>query len=92
MQSITTDGGFRSRKLWLAIFCIGVISVGYGVAGVWATLAAVYGEFVMGVLAAAGIYSGSNVVAKHLFMKAAKKVKKKVAAPPADPPVEPAPQ
>lgn len=73
------DGGFKSRKLWMAVFAIVMIATGYIAAGLWSALSVVYGEFVAGVLAGASIYSGSNVLAKHLIMRGAKKKVKKEA-------------
>jgi hypothetical protein len=53
-----TDG-WKSRKLWTTILAMGLICWGFHVAGHPHDL---YGEFVMGILTASGIYKAASVL------------------------------
>lgn len=54
----------KSRKLTMAYIAMTVVAVGFLLTGLYPALGATFGEFIMGVLAAAGIYAGSNTLTK----------------------------
>lgn len=65
------DGGIRSRKMVMAYVTVLLITGGFLATGVWPALHVAYGEFVMGVLAAASIYAGGNTAVKWMSARAA---------------------
>jgi hypothetical protein len=67
------DGGFKSRKLWLTIFGVETLMVGWFAAGHWKTLAPSYPTFVGGVLGLIGLYFTGNVTTKATLAKTAAK-------------------
>lgn len=81
----------KGRKLRLAYLSIALIAVGFLATGLWGPLATTYGEFIMGLLAAASIYSGGNVAAKWLYLRNGGSAEAEPAkkAPKKGPPVEP---
>ncbi len=55
--------GWRSTKLHLALITMGLVSAAYGAAGFDHAL---FGEYCMALIAAAGIFSGSATVEKFV--------------------------
>lgn len=65
LAAILADHGIKSRKFLLTLIAIGVLLVGWLIAGHWSTLAPLFGEFVGGVVALVTVYLGGNVAARH---------------------------
>ena len=63
------DGGWASRKLHFSLLSAGLIFAGMCLGAHWAGVAAVYPEFVAGVLGVLSIFAGSNVATKWTFAK-----------------------
>ncbi len=61
--------GWHSTKLHLALITMSLMSIGYALTGFSPAL---YGEFCMGLTAAAGVYSGSSVAEKLTGKRPAK--------------------
>jgi xanthine/uracil permease len=59
----------QSRKYRLALIALGVILVGWGVAGFFTSLASMYSHLIAGVLGVLTIYYGGNVANKHIVGK-----------------------
>lgn len=55
------DDGWKSRKLWLAVFTMALIFGGWIFSG---RPTSTFGEMCMALIASAGIFSGSNVLEK----------------------------
>jgi hypothetical protein len=61
------DNGYSSRKLHLTYVILLLICAGYAATGRWPALSTTFPEFLTALLAASSIYSGANVIAKHLM-------------------------
>ena len=48
-----------------------LITAGFAATGIWPALHVAYGEFIMGILAAASIYAGGNTAVKWMPTRAA---------------------
>jgi hypothetical protein len=59
--------GFSSRKMIMAYVAMLATAAGFAASGVWPALVAAYPTYLMGILAATGIYTGTNVLEKHLL-------------------------
>lgn len=57
-----TGDGWKSKKLWTTVLAMGLIVWGFHVSGHPREL---FGEFVMGILTASGIYKAANVIEKR---------------------------
>lgn len=77
------DNGFKSRKMLMAYASMVLMLLGYALTALSPGLSVVYGEYVMGILGAATIYSGSNSFVKWSSFR---NNEKKVAVPPPEPP------
>lgn len=90
-----SDSGYKSRKMVMAYVVIFLMSLGFLAAGKWTSLSVVYGEFIMGLLAATSIFTGANAAIKWMAHKAHIKDKDKEIATELEvsdePPVEPLP-
>lgn len=89
-----SDGGYKSRKMVMAYVCLVLIALGFLGTAFWAGMATTYSEFIMGVLAAASIYTGGNTLTKWINAKhSSKKLKSSTSKPSAaDAPSEKPPQ
>lgn len=81
VQQFLADGGWKSRKLWLSIVCLGLLAGFVGLACHWAKIAGLYDEFTTGVLGVLSIYVGGNAAgrwatAKHVGSKVAEGAQK----------------
>lgn len=74
-EQLAKDGGYKSRKLWLAFFAIGVIFTGALCSAHWSAFGAVYDTLVGGVVGIAAAYFTGNVANKFVATRtrAAKK-------------------
>jgi hypothetical protein len=68
------DGGYKSRKLWLAVFGIVVLGGGWAASGHWTTLQTGFGTFTTAVVSLVGLYFGVNVGTKATLASAVVKV------------------
>lgn len=69
LQSFLADGGWRSRKLWLSVFCLVLLAGFVGAACHWASIAGLYSEFVAGVLGVLSIFIGGNAASRYATTK-----------------------
>jgi hypothetical protein len=65
LKSFLADGGWKSRKLWLSVFCLILLSAFVGAACKWASIAGLYSEFVAGVLGVLSIFIGGNAATRY---------------------------
>jgi hypothetical protein len=84
--NILSDGGFSSRKMWMAYVGMLFIAVGGVLAAYKPVFGPLYDTYVGGILGALGLFMTGNIAGKYVLAKAA-------AIPPATPPapVETAP-
>lgn len=85
-----SDGGWKSRKMWMAYVAMVLILGGYLVSGYWTTLHVVYPEYVMGILAATSIFTAGNAGVKWMGRSATPPPE--TPAKPVPPPSAPAPK
>lgn len=78
---MSPDGGYKSRKLTMAYVCLALMTMGFFATARWPSLAAVYMEYNMAVLAAASIYTGGNTITKWIQAKKTVKTVKKSEGP-----------
>lgn len=67
------DGGYRSRKLWYALFTSGTIFIGAIMSARWPAFSANYEVLVGGLLGSLGLYAGGNVGNKIAVARSQKK-------------------
>jgi hypothetical protein len=65
-----SDNGYKSRKMVMSYIVILLISLGFLGTGVWPALAASFGTFIMGILAAASIFTGANTAVQWMAHQA----------------------
>jgi hypothetical protein len=70
------DGGFKSRKMIISYVSILMIFLGFVLTAKYQALTVSFGEYCMGILAAASIYAGSNAATKWIFAKSQSSKKK----------------
>src|SRR4051812_33853027 len=75
------DGGYKSRKMWMAYAVMGLVTVGFFATGKWPALGVTFAEYCMAVLGATTIYVGGNSMTKWLT---ARNMKAGAVAPPAE--------
>ena len=66
------DNGWKSRKLAVSCAAMLFIALGWILTAKWGSLSITYPEFIAGILGAASIFAGSNVMAKHVLLKGKK--------------------
>jgi hypothetical protein len=71
------DNGIKSRKLWITISCMLLITLGFLITAKVPALANVYSEYCMWLLGAAALYGGANAVTKHVLAKNSKNLEDK---------------
>lgn len=74
------DGGYKSRKLWLAFFAIGAVFAGALCSARWQAFGAVYDTLVGGVVGIVAAYFTGNVANK--FVVTSRAPTKRVVRPP----------
>ncbi len=57
-------GGIASRKLWLSVLCLVLLTLAICLSIPWPNVAGLYGQFVGGVLGVLSIYCGANAVGR----------------------------
>lgn len=72
-EQLVKDGGYKSRKLWLAFFSIAIIFAGGVCASFWPGFSAIYTTFVNGVEVIAAAYFTGNVANKFVATKTRRK-------------------
>ncbi|NDC25724.1 MAG: hypothetical protein EBZ49_16560 [Proteobacteria bacterium] len=65
------DGGYKSRKLWLAFFAIGAVFAGALCSAKWQAFGAVYDTLVGGVVGIVAAYFTGNVANKFVVTRRA---------------------
>jgi hypothetical protein len=81
LQAFLNDGGLKSRKLWICVGGLVLLTVMVFVGCHYAAVAGMYAEYVGGILGVLGIYTGTNIAARA---SAAKHVGAKLADASAD--------
>lgn len=69
LKNFLADGGLKSRKLWLSVFCLVLLTVMVCVGCHFAAVAGMFPEYVGGVLGILTIFTGGNVVARNATAK-----------------------
>lgn len=67
---LAADGGYKSRKMVMAYVTMLMILIGFGLIAWFPALSVVYAEYCAGIITAASIYAGGNLLVKHLATKA----------------------
>lgn len=94
MKHLWNDGGWKSRKLWFGFYATALLFVGMVYAAKEPATAALYGEFVGGIVGIVTIVLGGNIAGKWVAGDAAKKLPAEVieATKPDPKPSPPAPR
>lgn len=71
----TSDGGYSSRKMMMALVTMGFITVGAVSCGFWPALIPIYDTFSNGIIGALAIYTGGNAATKWVLSKKTQPVK-----------------
>lgn len=86
LKSFLADGGLKSRKLWLSVFCLMLLTAMVCVGCHFAAVAGMFPEYVGGVLGVLTIFTGGNVVARNATAKHLADKLAPMFAPPAEKP------
>lgn len=80
MKHLWTDGGWKSRKLWFGFYSTMLLFCGMYLASKEPAVAALYGEFVGGLVGIVTVVLGGNIAGKWVAGDAAKKLGPEVTA------------
>lgn len=75
---MAADGGYKSRKLWFAVYATGLLFLGAHCGSQTPAFGALYGELVGGIVGITVALFTGNVAAKLVASKASKQVIRQV--------------